>query len=161
MKAIWPALIAGFFVCVGCSRSGAAPASGESTVQGVSSMAAAISRDLHSDGPNAWLRHFGRSPGFFMASDGRLAFPNNDSATVFAHALATSMKRIELHWGALRVDSLAPGVAQMTAPFDEVLVDTAGHEAKFSGYFTGVAQRGDSGWVLRNAHWSIVHPAAP
>jgi len=132
-----------------------------STVQGVSSMAAAISRDLHSEGPSAWLRYFGRSPGFFMASDGRLAFPNNDSATVFVHALATSMKRIELHWGQLRVDSLAPGVAQMAAPFDEVLVDTAGHEAKFSGYFTGVAVRGDSAWTLRNAHWSIVHPGTP
>jgi hypothetical protein len=63
--------------------------------------------------------------------------------------------------GALRVDSLAPGVAQLAAPFDEVVVDTAGREAKFSGYFTGVAVRADSGWTLRNAHWSIVHPASP
>ncbi len=122
-------------------------------------MAAAISRDLHTEGPNAWLRHFGRSPGFFMASDGTLAFPNNDSATVFVHQFATSMRRLELHWGTLRIDSLAPAVAQLAAPFDEVMVDTAGHETKISGYFTGVAVRGDSGWVLRNAHWSIVHPA--
>ena len=121
-------------------------------------MAASISRDLHNDGPNAWLRYFGRTPGFFMASDGALAFPNNDSATVFVHALARSTKRIELHWGTLRIDSLAPGVAQLAAPFDEVLTDTAGRDAKFSGYFTGVAVRGDSGWSLHNAHWSLVHP---
>jgi hypothetical protein len=36
--------------------------------------------------------------------------------------------------------------------------DTAGHDAKFSGYFAGVAVRTNSGWTLRNAHWSIVHP---
>lgn len=161
MKAIWPAMVAGFFACVGCSRSGSQAASSESTTQGVSSMAAAISRDLHADGPNAWLRYFGRSPGFFMASDGRLAFPSNDSATAFVHAFAKSVRRIELHWGALRVDSLAPGVAQLAAPFDEVVVDTAQREVKFSGYFTGVAVRADSGWTLRNAHWSIVHPASP
>jgi hypothetical protein len=161
MRAIWPAMFAGLFACAGCAKSGSQSASGENTVQGVSSMAAAISRDLHTDGPNAWLRYFGRSPGFFMASDGRLAFPSNDSATAFVHAFAKSVRRIELHWGALRVDSLAPGVAQLAAPFDEVVVDTAGREAKFSGYFTGVAVRADSGWTLRNAHWSIVHPSSP
>jgi hypothetical protein len=126
--------------------------------QGVSSMAAAIARDLHTNGPNAWLNYFGRSPGFFMASDGSLAFPSNDSATTFVHAFARSTRKIELHWGTLRVDSLAPGVAQMAAPFDEVVVDTAGREAKFAGYFTGVAVRAEAGWSLRNAHWSIVHP---
>ena len=156
-----PAIFAGFFVCAGCSRADSRTTSGESTAQGVSSMAAAIARDLHTEGPNAWLRYFGRSPGFFMASDGAIAFPNNDSATVFVHALAKSMKRIELQWGTLRIDSLAPGVAQMAAPFDEVLTDTAGRDAKFSGYFTGVAVRGDSGWTLRNAHWSLVHAKSP
>ena len=156
-----PAIVAGFFACMSCSRADTPAARSESTVQGVSAMASAIARDLHSEGPNAWLRYFGRSPGFFMASDGTIAFANNDSADVFVHALAKSMRRIELQWGALRIDSLAPRVAQLAAPFDEVLTDTAGHDAKFSGYFTGVAVRGDSGWTLRNAHWSLVHPKSP
>jgi hypothetical protein len=157
VKAILPAIFAGFFVCASCSRADSRATSKESTVEGVSKMAAAIARDLHTEGPNAWLRYFGRSPGFFMASDGAIAFPNNDSATVFVNALAKSTKRIELQWGTLRIDSLAPGVAQLAAPFDEVLTDTAGRDAKFSGYFTGVAVRGDSGWTLRNAHWSLTH----
>jgi hypothetical protein len=158
VKAILPAIVAGIFACVSCRRADVPPASAENTQKGVSDMAASIARDLHNDGPNAWLRYFGRSPGFFMASDGSIAFPNNDSAAAFVHALAKSTKRMELKWGALRIDSLATGVAQLAAPFDEVLTDTAGRDVKFSGYFTGVAVRGDSGWTLRNAHWSIVHP---
>ena len=103
MKTIVPAFFAGIFVCTSCSRPDVPAARKESTEQGVSSMAAAIARDLHSEGPNAWLRYFGRSSGFFMASDGTVAFPNNDSATVFVHALAKSMKGVELRWGTLRI----------------------------------------------------------
>ena len=116
-------------------------------MQGVSSMAAAIARDLHTERAErvaALLRSLAR---ILHGVRWTIAFPSNDSATAFVHAFAKSTKRIELHWGALRVDSLAPGVAQLAAPFDEVVVDTAGREAKFSGYFTGVAVRADSGWI--------------
>jgi hypothetical protein len=63
-----------------------------------------------------------------------------------------------LHWGALRIDSLAPGVASLAAPFDERLVDTAGQTVRFAGYFTGVAALSGAGWQLRNAHWSLTKP---
>jgi len=120
-----------------------------------------ISSDLRAEGPTAWLRYFDRSPGFFMASDGLMAFPSNDSAAKAMPNIAAILKHADLKWGALRIDSLTPGMAQVATPFDESMTDSAGKKIRISGYFTGIARRGDEGWKLRNAHWSIVHPPAP
>jgi hypothetical protein len=96
-----------------------------------------------------------------MASDGSMAFPSNDSAAKAVRNIALVLKRADLKWGPLRIDSLTPALAQMAAPFSETLVDSSGKSTTISGYFTGVAHRGEEGWKLRNAHWSIVHPAMP
>jgi len=77
---------------------------------GIRAMANAIVRDLHSDGPIAWLRYFSRSQRFFMASDGQLVFPNIDTAETFVPQFAKKIKRVELTWNEIRVDSLAPGL---------------------------------------------------
>jgi hypothetical protein len=132
----------------------------ESMAKGITAMTDSIANDLRTQGPNAWLRYFDRTPGFFMASDGSMAFPSNDSATKAVHNIAAVLKHADLKWGALRIDSLSPGMAQLAAPFDETMIDSAGKETKISGYFTAIAQRGEAGWKLRNAHWSIVHPPA-
>ncbi|MDB4911743.1 MAG: hypothetical protein JWO39_2566 [Gemmatimonadetes bacterium] len=157
-RSIWPALIAGLVVSTGCVRIDRASTT-ESQKQGITAMTDSIASDLRANGPNAWLRYFEQSPGFFMASDGSMAFPSNDSATKAVRTIAVVLKHADLKWGALRIDSLSPGMAQLAVPFDESLVDSAGNETKISGYFTGLAQRGEAGWKLRNAHWSIVHPA--
>lgn len=132
----------------------------ESQKQGITAMTDSIASDLRAQGPNAWLRYFDSTPGFFMASDGMMQFPNNDSATKAVHNIAAVLKRADLKWGALRIDSLSAGLAQLAAPFDETMVDSAGKSTKISGYFTALAHRGEDGWKLRNAHWSIVHPPA-
>jgi hypothetical protein len=159
-RSIWPALIAGLLVFAGCVRVDRASTT-ESMAKGITAMTDSIASDLRAQGPSAWLRYFDRTPGFFMASDGSMAFPSNDSATKAVHNIAAVLKHADLQWGALRIDSLSPGMAQLAAPFDETMIDSAGKETKISGYFTAIAQRGETGWKLRNAHWSIVHPAAP
>ncbi|MEP7066964.1 MAG: hypothetical protein ABI889_13085 [Gemmatimonadota bacterium] len=131
----------------------------ESMKQGVTEMMDSISSDLRAQGPAAWLRYFDRSPGFFMASDGSMAFPSNDSAARAMPNIAAVLKHADLKWGALRIDSLTPGMAQVATPFSETMVDSSGKETRISGYFTALAHRGEEGWKLRNAHWSIAHPA--
>lgn len=135
--------------------------SGPAMAIGVTELTTAIAGDLAREGPKAWLRHFRRSPAFFMASEGQMVFPGNDSADVFVRGLATRMRHIELSWGDLRIDSLAPHLALIAAPYREVLTDTAGRVMREAGFFTGVAERVDSGWQLRNAHWSVVTQGQP
>lgn len=127
--------------------------------QEVREFAEQISHDLAREGPRAWLRQFYRGPAFFMASEGRLVFPSNDSADVYVSDLATRLRAIELHWQHLRIDSLTPDLALIGTPFTESLTDTAGHTQRIAGYFTAVAQRTGGSWQLRNAHWSL-SPAA-
>jgi hypothetical protein len=151
-------LLAGALALAACVRIDRASTT-ESMKQGVTALTDSIAADLRKEGPSAWLRYFEQTSGFFMASDGAMAFPSNDSATKAVRNIALVLKHLDLRWGALRIDSLTPGMAQLGAPFDETMIDSAGKEVKISGYFTAIAQRGEAGWKLRNAHWSIAHPA--
>ena len=108
----------------------------------------------------AWSRYFARSPGFFMAVDGQLIFASNAAADSALPAIARALRGIDLRWQSLRIDSLRPDLAVMSSPFTEGLTDSLGHTSSIAGYFSAVAVRGDSGWRLRNLHWSLAHPAA-
>jgi hypothetical protein len=152
-------LIAGLLFGAACVRIDRASTT-ESQRQGITAMTDSIASDLRTQGPNAWLRYFDQTPGFFMASDGSMAFPSNDSATKAVRNIAMVLERADLKWGPLRIDSLTPSLAQLAAPFEETLVDSSGKSTTISGYFTSLAHRGEDGWKLRNLHWSIVHPAA-
>ncbi|MEP6571762.1 MAG: hypothetical protein ABJD11_03670 [Gemmatimonadota bacterium] len=127
--------------------------------QGAMKMARAIPEALAQKGPEAWLDFFTGDSSFYMASDGPLEFPSLDSARTAVRGLAMHVRRIELRWGAVRVDSLSPSLATIAASFDETLFDTAGLPASFAGYFTGVAEQVDTGWKLRSAHWSLTTPS--
>jgi len=126
---------------------------------GVRDLAASIARDLAAEGPDGWLGHFVDGPAFFMASDGEVRFPDFATATSFVHDLDARIASMQLTWGDLRIDPLTPTMAVMAAPYDERLTDTSGTEAHFTGYFTGLAVRTESGWKLRHLHWSS--PAPP
>ena len=120
-------------------------------------MALEIVRDLHTEGPAAWLKYFTHSDNFFMASDGELSFANFDSASFFVHNFATTIKRVDLTWSDMRIDSLSPELATMAASFHEVMYNVTGIQNTPAGYFTGTVERTASGWKLRNAHWSSLH----
>ena len=125
---------------------------------GVGQMAAAIARDVSSDGPVAWLRYFADTTAFFMASDGQLVFPDHSSSVKFINeVLVKQIRHIHLKWNNLRIDSLTPVMALMGSDFHEDLTYSTGKTVLTEGYFTGIAQQGPKGWQLRNAHWSIKH----
>lgn len=72
----------------------------------VRQFAASVSRDVTQQGPAAWEKHFADSPAFFMASDGKLVFPNRQAASQAIGELTRTIQHIELTWGDdLRVDA--------------------------------------------------------
>src|SRR5260370_5841103 len=156
-------LVLAAVTAAGCARRDAAPdltpAHAAAIEDSVRTFAQAGAADVSRGGPIAWRRHFAESPAFFMASEGRLAFPNSETATRVIQDLARVIPYIELRWGkGLRVDPLAPGLAILAAPYHEVQVDTAGHRVEENGFFTGLAEHRTAPWRLRNAHWSVAGP---
>jgi hypothetical protein len=127
--------------------------------RGVRAFMAAVASDITRIGPAAWRLHFSDSPAFFMASEGQLAFTDIASANHTIDELTRTVKHIELRWGTpVRVDPLAPALAAVGAPYEEVRVDTADHRVDEKGYFTAVAERRANRWQFRDAHWSVVAP---
>jgi hypothetical protein len=123
----------------------------------VSQMTANIERDISSNGPAAWLNYFEDTADFFMASDGRLALKDYQSARSFINnSLVKSLPKIILHWDHIRIDPLTTRLASLGADFNEKLTDSAGKIITADGYFTAVAEQTNNGWKLRNAHWSIL-----
>lgn len=127
--------------------------------QEVRQFAAAVSRDITRQGPAAWEKYFANSPAFFMASEGKLVFPNRQAATHAISELTHTIQHIELTWGDdLRVDSLTPEFAVVASSWHEVQADKQGQQTTEGGFFTGLAERHNGQWQFRNAHWSVAAP---
>jgi len=125
----------------------------------VHQMVETIAKDVSSEGPVAWLHHFENSKDFFMASGGRLVFPNNDSATNFVkNVVVKMMPKVELHWKNIRITPINIEFATIAADFHEDIADSAGNRKPEDGYFTGIAHHSNKGWQLLNAHWSFSDP---
>jgi hypothetical protein len=114
-----------------------------------------VAHDVSREGPIAWRKHFADSPSFFMAVNGRLVFPNSESATQGIQNFAQTIQHIELHWGDdIRVDPLTPEFAIVATPWAEVQTDLKGHQVTTSGFFTALVESRNGQWQFRNAHWS-------
>lgn len=136
------------------------PARRAAVEEGVRRFAATVAHDVTQDGPIAWRKHFSDSPAFFMAVNGKLAFPSGQAAAQAIPEVARIYKHIELRWGDdLRVDALTPELAILATSYDEVLDYADGHRDAVSGYFTGLAELQNGQWRFRDAHWSA--PVAP
>jgi hypothetical protein len=122
-----------------------------------------VARDVTQRGPTVWEKHFLADPAFFMANDGRLAFPNNQAAAQGIEAFARTIKHIELRWGDdLRIDVLAPNLAVVGTSWSELQVDNADHSVNEAGFFTALVENRAGRWQFRDAHWSsIPRPKAP
>jgi hypothetical protein len=118
--------------------------------------AATVARDVTSEGSKAWLRFFSHSPHFFMASEGKLVFPNIDSATVFVDSLAVWIRNIQLTWGDISVDPITPQLAIFRASFHELVTERSGRQLAQDGFCTATVERTAVGWQFRNLHWSTV-----
>lgn len=123
--------------------------------QAVKEFARTVAHDVTAEGPSAWRRYFETDPAFFMAVNGRLAFPNSAAADEGIEKAALTIKQIELEWGNdLRVDPLTQQLALVAAPWREIQVDAAGHRTETTGFFTGLAEFRDGHWRFRDVHWS-------
>ena len=162
----WIALagVVSWMVSAGCSMrtntsDGSAPFSAAKKAaveQDVRRFVSTVARDVTQEGPAAWQKHFADSPSFFMASEGRLEFPNRQAAAHGIDDLTRSIQHIDLRWGEdLRVDPLTPDFAVVASSWQESVVDKQGHQAAESGFFTGLAEHRNSQWQFRNAHWSV------
>jgi hypothetical protein len=106
-----------------------------------------VAHDVTQDGPLAWLKFFDTGPGFFMAVNGQLVFPNASAAKEGTQKLARTINRIDLTWGNdLRVDPLTAELAVVAASWREIQVDKAGHRIEEAGYFTGLVEYRDGHW---------------
>ena len=154
-------LVAAILMIVGCSDSRPPAVSRTAEVDaGVRDFLATVARDVTAEGPVAWRRHFADGPSFFMASDGRLAFPDGASAMDGIQEVARTLKHIELRWGNdPRIDPMGPDLAAVGLPWHEVLVNAAGEKTEAEGFFTGVVEQRGGRWRFRNAHWSRPVPA--
>lgn len=153
------AIIGLFCFIISCRNKGETYTSNLFSVvrDSVQIMAGSIAKDVSREGPVAWLRYFENTPGFFMASEGRLVFPNYDSATNFTkNTLVKSMSKIELHWNNIHIDPLTTTLAGMSAAYHEDITYYDGRKIPYDGYFTGIAEQTSDGWKLRNAHWSTI-----
>src|SRR5271165_6866986 len=104
--------ICGLLLLAACQN---VPPGATSDADAVRAMAASIERDIGQRGPLTWLDYFDDNPGFFMASDGELQFADIASARRFMTDFAKGVARLDLKWGAIRVENVAPGAATMAA----------------------------------------------
>jgi hypothetical protein len=129
---------------------------------GVRQFTATVAHDVTQDGPNAWRKFFADGPEFFMAVNGKLAFPDGQSAAKVIPDIARQFKHIELRWGNdLRLDALTENLCSVATSYTENIelqpaVD--GFQGTQSGYFTGLAENRNGHWQFRNAHWSVPVP---
>jgi hypothetical protein len=126
----------------------------------VQAFAHSIASDVTRDGPNAWRRYLSDAPEFFMIVNGHMVFASGAAAAAAVDGLSRLISKVELRWGDVHVDPLGPDLAIIAAPYHEVRVGSDGKRVEEDGYFTAVAQRRDSRWWLRDAHWSVPLPAA-
>jgi len=132
---------------------------GHSPEQEVKAFTQEVARGVTTEGPSAWRKYFADSPAFFMAVNGRMAFPNSAAATTGIEGVSKEIKHIELKWGDdLRVDPLTPDLAVVAASYREVQQQAAGNTVNDHGFFTAVAEKRDGHWQFRDAHWSSVTP---
>jgi hypothetical protein len=118
-----------------------------------------VARDITAEGPTAWRKYFADTPSFFMAVNGRMAFPSGAAATAGIDGVAKEIKHIELKWGDdLRVDPLTPDLAVVAASYHEVQLHADGKTVNDNGFFTAVAEQHDGHWQFRNVHWSSITP---
>jgi hypothetical protein len=116
-----------------------------------------LQKGLADKGSVVWLDYFDQAPGFYMASDGQIAFKDYQTAKQFIETvLIKKIKTIHLTFSDLRIDSLTNSSASIGAGFHEDLTDSTGITTHADGYLTALTKQTASGWKFGNLHWSIL-----
>jgi len=88
---------------------------------GARQFTATVAHDVTQDGPIAWRKFFAEGPEFFMAVNGKLAFPDGQSAEKVIPEIAGQFKHIELRWGNdLRLDALAENLCSVATSYPRI-----------------------------------------
>lgn len=155
---LWLLLIfsAALLQCQGCRHSDRLPQEERAAVEAsVRQFTAAVAHDVSAEGPTAWSKYFSDSPDFFMAVNGKLAFPSGQAAAQEIPKIAGQIKHIGLQWGDdLRLDALTRSLCMVAGSYREEIELTNGAHLTENGYFTGLAEKRNGQWQFRNAHWS-------
>ena len=111
---IWPStVLLAAFALAGCSALAAGSAESQSLPparaaaigESARTFMRTVAHDVTQEGPLPWLKFCDNGPGFFMAVNGQLAFPNAAAAKEGTQSFARTINHIELTWGDdLRVD---------------------------------------------------------
>jgi len=144
-------------LAAGCAGPQAVPEA--EVVAEVTAFLEGIPARLAAAGPTAWLDVFAAEPGFFMASDGQVAFPDRAAAEAFLADFAPRVEALQLAWDEVRVVPLSATLAAVGTSYAERIDFADGTVARFTGYMTGLARRATDGWRLQHLHWSS--PRAP
>jgi hypothetical protein len=116
-------------------------------------LTADVARDVSAKGPVAWLDYFDDASGFFMATDGRLAFLGYPAAKKFIlDTIVKSIPSISLHWSNQQIDPLSRRMATVGADYQETLTMADRKTVAVEGYFTATACLTHQGWKLHNLH---------
>jgi hypothetical protein len=140
-----------------CHQIGNQPDSASSLIveNDISKMTDSLEKDLFRSGPLAWVSYFENKPGFFMISDGELAFKDYSTGKEFIEkTLVTKIVKVNLTLDHLEIHALMTQLASLAAHFHEDLTDPAGNSKSISGYLTSVLEKTDQGWKFLNLHWS-------
>lgn len=119
---------------------------------------AAMASEINAQGFVAWLPYLQRDDQFVWTADGVLAFPSADSLDAFIRGFAPTLTHTELEFLSQRVSAIAPGVAQVAAPYREMFVGQAADTTRITGMFVGLWVNTPGGWRLASGHTS--HAAA-
>jgi hypothetical protein len=156
-KTLFPLTFIIFLISCSSKRSALNSSQISAVRDSVLIMTESIAASVSQQGPVAWLHYFEDTANFYMASEGRLVFPNHDSAGSFINnTLVRTIRKIELQWHGIRIDPLTTDFAGIAASFHEDITDSTGKKIPEDGYFTGLAHQTSAGWKLMNAHWSII-----
>jgi len=128
-----------------------------SVTDSVRLLLANLQKGLADKGSVVWLDYFDQAPGFYMASDGQIAFKDYQTAKQFIETvLIKKVKTIHLILSDLRIDSLNNSSASIGSGFREDLNDSMGVTTHVDGYLTALVKQTADGWKFGNLHWSIL-----
>src|SRR5436305_7451448 len=90
--------------------------------------------------PGKWMHYFEDTSLFYMASEGKLVFPNYTAAQKFiTDTLVHYLTKVNLIWKDIHTDSIAENTVAINTSYHEDLTAASGNIMHEDGYCTAMA----------------------
>lgn len=109
---------------------------------------------LNTEGFAAALAYYVDSPDFHIAENGRIAYAAYDSVAAALTALHNAKFATNLELHETRILPLAPGLAGVTASYQQTIRDSTGQEFLLDGVFSMTVVHMSEGWKFLAGHTS-------